>query len=328
MEKVLEYRNETYGFLALWILFFHVKMRVDMAVSIPIITSFIEKGNFAVDVFLFLSGLCLCLSLKRDDNMLHFYTKRFKRVVVTYLIIAIPFFIWKSLEEVPSNGFAHFFYDISGLSFWFSGCQNAWFVEAILLFYIITPPIFRVVRQSIVASIVLLLLVYALNAIAFYAIPLYKHSAVAWTRLPIFIIGIIIAYYWPHFDVPNRKPVIAGLLIFSLVFLYFVPDHLSGFLNWQLYALMVLPFLAIISETFIRIPESVRNLFSKLGLVSLEIYLVHIMTLHVFTFYGLNKQIGQWMYLLLPSITLPISLLVPHISSYILFLNKSNRKHN
>ena len=148
MRQVLNLRNEIYGFLALWILFFHVETRVGMDLTIPILTTFVQIGNFGVDVFLFLSGYCLCLSLKRDDNTIQFYTKRFKRVVVTYFIIAIPFFVWKSIEEVSSMGLLHFFYDLSGFSFWLSGCQNAWFVEAILLFYIITPPHFSDCKEG------------------------------------------------------------------------------------------------------------------------------------------------------------------------------------
>lgn len=324
MDQVLKFRNEIYGFLALWILFFHIECQVGMVFHIPFLTHFIQIGNFAVDVFLFLSGFCLCLSLKRDDNTKRFYIKRFKRVVITYLIIAIPFFIWKSIEEVSTNRFANFIYDLSGLSFWISGCQNAWFVEAILLFYIITPILFRIIRYNIAVSIVTLFIIYALNITAFLFIPIYHHSTIAWTRLPIFFIGIIMAFYWPHIEISNRKKISAWVFVLCLVFLFFIPGHLGGFLYWQLYALMVLPFLLIISELFSHVPQTTLKYFFKVGLVSLEIYLVHIMTLHIFTFYGMNKQIGQWMYLLLPAISLPISLIVPHITSYI--INIINKK--
>ena len=122
MDIVLKYRNEIYGFLALWILFFHIEGNVGMPINIPLITPFLQKGNSAVDVFMFLSGFCLCLSLRREFDLKKFYTKRFKRVVISYLIISIPFFIWKSFEEFSSNRMAHFLYDLSGLSFWFNKC--------------------------------------------------------------------------------------------------------------------------------------------------------------------------------------------------------------
>lgn len=66
MESVLKYRNQIYGFLALWILFFHGYLRVDVSsilnksVLIKGIFNFLNIGNCGVDVFLFLSGFCLC----------------------------------------------------------------------------------------------------------------------------------------------------------------------------------------------------------------------------------------------------------------------------
>ena len=140
MEQILKYRNGIYGFMALWILFFHIEIRVGMATQMPFLTNFVQMGNFGVDVFMFLSGYCLALSLNRNSSTKQFYAKRFKRLVVSYLVIAVPFFLWKCYAEFSSWHFLHFVYDVTGLSFWLEGCQNAWFVEAIILFYIITPP--------------------------------------------------------------------------------------------------------------------------------------------------------------------------------------------
>ena len=104
----------------------------------------------------------------------------------------------------------------------------------------------------------------------------------------------------------------------SITILYLVPGHLSGFWWWMLYALMVIPALWILRACFSIAPQIVRKVFSSWGGVSLEIYLIHIMTLHVFTWYELNGIIGAWMYLLLPAIALPLSFVVPKISSVVL----------
>lgn len=205
MEIVLKYRNEIYGFLALWIIFFHIERVIGLPLKIPIITQFIQRGNCAVDVFIFLSGFCLCLSLKRNRNLISFYKKRFIRVTIPYLVIATPFFVWKSIEEFSSFRLAHFFFDLSGLSFWLKGCQNAWFVHAIIVFYIITPLLFTIVRKGVLISFLCLSFMYILILGAYHYFPISHYSIVAWSRLPIFFIGIVMAYYIPHFEFGSRK---------------------------------------------------------------------------------------------------------------------------
>lgn len=293
-----------------------------MDVTIPLLNSFIRKGNSAVDVFLFLSGFCLCLSLNRDSNIKRFYTKRFKRVVFTYLIIAIPFFIWKSLEEITTHQFVNFFFDLSGFSFWVNGCLNAWFVEAILLFYIITPPIYYIVRKSVVKSFVLLIIVYTLLIFSYHYIPYIRPSEIAWTRLPIFIIGIIMASHWPHFDFKYSKMITWCFTIVLIIGLICIPGHLSGFWRRMQYAIVVIPSLWVLKTMFSVMPARGRYFFTKLGEISLEVYLVHIMALHIFTFYGLDKQIGQWMFILLPLISIPLSLIVPQIAKRLIGLTR------
>lgn len=323
MNQVLKYRNEIYGFLALWILFFHVKTRVGLGVYIPFFNSFLDFGNLGVDVFLFLSGFCLCLSLQRDSSITHFYAKRFKRVVIAYLIIAVPFFIWKSIEETTSYRFMNFFYDLTGLSFWFSGVQNAWFVEAILVFYIITPFVFRIVKKGILHSLVLISLLYVALVLAHYYIPFIHRCEIACTRLPIYIIGMVLAYYKPHFEFKHQKVAIIIFIVEAIIVLY-IGQRMGGFWCWLFYAIMVIPALWLLKELFSVIPVSVNKVFSIIGTVSLEIYLIHIMTLHVFTFYGWNATVDQWMYLILPAITLPLSFIVPRISSAFLSRGKTN----
>ena len=59
MQRLLEKRNAIYGICALWIVLFHLSRKIGMPFYIPVVTEVISIGNMAVDVFLFLSGLCL-----------------------------------------------------------------------------------------------------------------------------------------------------------------------------------------------------------------------------------------------------------------------------
>lgn len=315
MDLVLKYRNSIYGFLILWIVFFHIERVIGMPVSIPIVTPFIQRGNAAVDVFFFLSGFCLCLSLNKNNSLKCFYSKRFNRVVISYLIIAIPFFIWKSIEEFSSMRLAHFFFDLSGLSFWQDGCQNAWFVHAIIVFYIITPLLFWIVSNGLTYSLICVGALYVLNILVYLFYPTYHLSGIAWARLPIFLIGLIMGYYFPHFDFHSRKYFVVLSVLLGVALLLFVPSSLKGFYSWLLYAFIVIPLLWVLSSSFKIMPKAVNSVFLSIGNVSLEIYLCHIMIWHILRFYRLEMSVGMWIYFILPVISFICSIAVAKISN-------------
>lgn len=284
----------------------------------PVFSPFIQRGNCGVDVFMFLSGFCLCLSLQRNNNLENFFSKRFIRVVVPYLIIAVPFFIWKCFEEFSSKRLAHFFYDLSGLSFWFSGCLNAWFVHAIIAFYFITPLFFSLVKIDIRYALISVVIIYFLNFYSFYFVPFYKLSSIAFMRLPIFLVGMILAYNNPHFDFSNRKTSVILFLLLGLLCLLFIPiKSVTGFYSWFLYGFIVIPLLWVLASAFERLPKIIRPLFSSIGDLSLELYLSHIMFLHIIRFYKVEHIIGYWMYFILPFLAIFYSLVAANMSKRI-----------
>ena len=50
-------------------------------------------GSSGVDIFLLLSGFGLYYSFKKNDNIKEFYTKRFTKILIPYLIVAILYLI-------------------------------------------------------------------------------------------------------------------------------------------------------------------------------------------------------------------------------------------
>ena len=266
---------------------------------------------------MFLSGFCICLSLKRNYDLKRFYTNRFKRIILSYIIIAVPFFLWKSIEEFSSMRVAHFFFDISGLSFWIRGCLNAWFVQAIIMFYIITPLLFLAIRQNIFYAITLLLMIYVGIIIGYYFVPRFNHSAIAWSRLPIFLIGIIWANYTPNTDIMNHRLWAIASGSIGALLLLIIPPYLSimpALYSWLLFGLFVIPILLVYEQLVLMMPERVRKLFSSLGKVSLEIYICHVMILHVVKFYKFETIFAYSMYFILPIVSIPLSYITLMIS--------------
>ena len=87
MNNILKNRSFVYVFLAMWVLIFHCACRVEM-VNIPFLTSFVEQGNMAVDIFMFLSGYCLWQSFaKASHDIRGFAIKRIIRLLILYLVI-------------------------------------------------------------------------------------------------------------------------------------------------------------------------------------------------------------------------------------------------
>lgn len=78
-----KYRNELYGFSIIWIILFHgleLKKTV-LPKALKFIEPFLKHGNCGVEIFLFLSGICLYFSLKKNQDIIYFFKKRVSRIL-------------------------------------------------------------------------------------------------------------------------------------------------------------------------------------------------------------------------------------------------------
>ena len=329
LKRMLEYRDGIYGFSAIWILLFHVYTWTDIESPFQPLTNFLGSGNLGVDVFLFLSGACLALSFRGKEkiDLKGYFLRRLLRIGIPYLLISIPYWAWKCIVEVPEKtvgrSILKFVADSSSASFWLHGTQTTWFVFAIALFYILFPLIYRIISdRKLWHSIALLIVAWVIAALSIY-VPVWKESAIAWTRLPIFIIGSIAGYHMEKCDLSGRKRTAIGLvccswlIFFGCCVIFSLRDNIGkqGFL-WISYGfismavLLCLTSLTYVGKSVIRVIDSV---FSKVGYCSLELYLVHIPVLHILRFTGVLEKAGGWNYLLAPAISLPVALLMAYI---------------
>ena len=139
----LNHRTELYGVLSLWIMLMHLDMFFHPLLGNVYLGRVAALGECCVDVFLFLSGYCVSLSWEKTPVYRIFMKKRFLRILPSYLLIAIPYFVWK-------DGFSpDVLYDVSGVSFLAAGRLDAWFPVAILLFYCLTPLLVRLLKSAV-----------------------------------------------------------------------------------------------------------------------------------------------------------------------------------
>lgn len=322
LRNVLKHRDTIYGFLAIWIVLFHINRRLGEPIQIPVFSQWVLCGNMAVDIFMFFSGCCLFLSIDLKYDVKEFYSRRFSRLIPSYLLISVPFWFWRSLIEAPrANGEFHlirFFADVSSATFWLKGIETTWFVYAILLFYIMLPAIYKIISRGTRGAFMLLFLIYTLNIAAIYFfVPLYEYSSIAWTRLPIFVIGAISGKYIDkldlmRYDEKTRFFLVGGgtgLLIFSLfvfpVDSLFTNDNVRSEFLWLLYGPLTV--CAVVLPMFIsglvHIRENHENLvtiiLNKIGKMTLELYMAHIIILHWFTYYGVLEILGLLSFLII-----------------------------
>lgn len=247
-------------------------------------------GNVGVDIFMFLSGYCLCLSFKRNSDLRSFFRKRVTRVVIPYLVIAIPYFLYRAFIVKHSLLFPSqiitFAIDITGISFWLKGFQTTWFVHAIIVLYCLFPLFYRIISKGKVAGVALLVATYLLILFCYFYSPIFDKNAIALCRFPVFIFGVLMAYYGLG-NFQSKRCMIASAIYVVLV-IWIIPTKLmyENFSIW--YALlfvffitMVIPLMVLMAKIVEKMGAVSNRILLFIGGLSLEIYMIHVMMLNI-----------------------------------------------
>lgn len=237
MEKILKYRSGIYGLMALWIVIFHIHGDAD--IPFPFLERYlgfiVSLGNTGVDVFLFLSAYCLSLSFEKDSRVMSFYKRRVKRLLIPFVVISTPFYIWRASVaqglSIPDR-VINFLGDISGYNFVVHGMDWTWFVYGIFFLYLLFPLLFKLCKRGLVWGFLALLCSYVAIWALWNFIPsnIMSHRfAIAYCRLPIFIIGIIAALYLKRISTEKRRVMLCfsiSAVLFLILFMFnlFLPD--------------------------------------------------------------------------------------------------------
>lgn len=322
-DKVLSMRGEVYGLLAIWIVFFHISGRVAVPLQPGLITPLIKMGNIGVDLFLLISGYCLSISWQKNHNLKTFYVKRVKRLLIPYFVFSIPFYIWKVFSRYSNKSLmmkiVYFFYDLSFASFWRNGNQDCWFVAAILLFYMLFPLVYKIINHSFSSFIIFFGSVLLFNLVGYFFISVYAYSSIAWVRFLPFLLGIGFYVYGNDYSVPTIIKTIFVLLAIIFTFVFPIRDLYINYLNenlggrnellWFLYIFLLPGILFLIHRGISFVFPSLRKLLSIIGNLSLENYMVHLYLLKINDFYFKKQEVGAWLYLIIPVMTLALCLL-------------------
>ena len=270
-ERLRERRTFVMGVAALMIYFAHFYAYADLG----LLNKLFAYGNWGVDVFLLLSGFGMCHSMSKSSSFSVFYWKRFARIGVPYLIIAIPFCFISDILVAHTADWGLFALDVSTLSYWLLH-RGAWYVAMLVPLYLLVPLFGRLTNRFGAAFVCVISAVFcALLSLGFkrsFSDSSFVANVVfVIQRLPSFFVGWLLAD-----RLMRGKDRTVGLQVAILasgitLFTWFLTRNTgcTGFLPAMLIAFWVSGFHQLPLEVF----------FEKLGEASLESYLLNIYVL-------------------------------------------------
>ena len=269
-----KYRSLLMGIAALMIIICHAS---DYGIVMPsALRSIFVRGGIGVDIFLFLSGLGCWFSLSKGINIKHWYCRRFFRIFIPYMLMQIPFCVWK----IYNNSF--FLVDeliiFSTLGFWLFHV-GAWYVALLLPLYIFTPLIYKILqfwnRYVIAFFMIVTLIVLCMLDIDMYdglTRDVLNNLQWAFGRVPSFVLGMTVA------PLVKKELKVNVLLLIVLPLILYVFIHTFIDKNTPTQWCLVAPVMSVcvIIISYIRENNFIYRFVSWMGVVSLESYLSNI----------------------------------------------------
>ncbi|MBQ7345866.1 MAG: acyltransferase [Oscillospiraceae bacterium] len=270
------YRRETMGVAILWVILYHAPIYIDQLAYKAIKVT----GYGGVDIFLLLSGMGIYRSLQKN-SVSRFLMNRLKRILpvwwgflMIYLVVrGLCFHVHYSGSEVLS--FATF------TGFWLDHeNQGDWYVYMIMLFYLISPTLFFLLKDSKRKRLTcaIMVIVAIIVSSAFFG----QFKLIVFSRVPIYMIGM---YFCA--DLTDRPMVRKDWIICLIVLLVGAvalglaitkaPSLLWTYGLWWYPSILIAPALSLlISKLFLILEKPLSALYKLLRILgdsSLEILL-------------------------------------------------------
>lgn len=227
-------------------------------------------GGVGVDLFLLYSGLGMYYSLQKTTNIKEWYKRRYLRILVPFLMFAIPFYLFRMI--IDEDSILHFVGNITTISFW-TRHEGAWFVALLIPLYLLTPLIAKIIDGA--RNRWMPVLVFCLLSIVGACFPVtnavLNNIQMCLAHVPSFLVG-----YWVALYVSGGKEIKWGWIALSLVVyigVLFFYRHLNVSSNWMIVLPGSIIFAGILNKWSV---TAINNSLSFLGTISLESYLANI----------------------------------------------------
>ncbi len=291
---ISKYRNEIYGFSIIWIVLFHGAAinHVDYSFGYSLLQPmqrFLSLGNVGVDIFLFLSGVCLYFSFAKSQNLYLFAKKRLLRIIPPVLIVYSLY--WIVRYGVFASDPVGVVSRLMLMRFWLTGDQTIYFASLMLVLYFFYPYIYAFLfsgKRSGLRFVVLMIAAYiAVVTISLVDPKWYSLTEIALTRIPVFILGSYFGKWVYEGKVVGRVFVPVALIGSVAFFAILDADILSGPMKRFFYLVggvslsYTFALLMYVLDNRMRCsadcPPLLHRFLSFFGAFSFELYLAHIM---------------------------------------------------
>lgn len=305
------YRTELMGLATIGIILCHTK--ANGVVMPDWLWQIFSLGSTGTAIFFFLSGVGIWHSLQKikfeKREILVWYIKRYKKLFVPFLILAIPYFAYTTISG--GHGFGYFLFRVSTLEYWVSG-EGAWFVSVIVVLYLISPWWDWLIRKTGMNVL--------FSAFAFLLILCTNIQILHPSRLCFYFLGFGIAPYVKNGSNIRYIPLLACSILLYII-CSFVPklDFIPRYI-FLVPVFIILPCVLFDTKWF----GKTNSAWHFMGEISLESYLtniflpvvfVHAAWIHNHPILGYGNYIG---YLLVIVVGIILSVLVHKLSDRML----------
>lgn len=289
---ISKYRQEIMGFACVWIMLFHNFCVWPDGLGWYITKSVIAYGNLGVDIFLLLSGVGLFYSFNNVRTLKRFYLNRYTRLLIPYIIIVVPYWIWRDLYLCKGD----FLIDVTQLSFVLHGNSYTWYIAASAVLYLLFPLIYFYQNSSnalginlsrTMKTILMCLAGFILLLIMYFCFrQFYDRCEIALTRSIVFVVGCHVGKLVKEERKLEDHWILASGLFCAIYFIFREMCIVSGLwirLSGIPYALAACIFLSwLLDKRWMAWSHIVFRFF---GERSLELYLTHVLLKSVYSYY-------------------------------------------
>lgn len=141
--------------------------------------------------FLFLSGFGLYYSFAKNCNLKDFYLRRFKRLLIPFVILSAGYYIFHDFIENFDP--VKFFMHLSSLAFWVDGNYNGmWYIAMSVLLYALFPLVYKFILTNGGGKILILVLVaiILIHLLQYIWPEYYTKISIGINKIPIFLLGV------------------------------------------------------------------------------------------------------------------------------------------
>ncbi len=287
-DSVSKYRQELMGLSILGILVFHFFQDCrsgDYNYTDYARFYYDHIGSSCVDVFLFLSGLGLYYSLKKNGDIKRFYSRRFSKILIPYFLVAVPTFIY--MDAVLEDSVSLMFKDLFFITFLKDGDILFWYILLMVICYLFTPHLFGYIDSAeddhevygrmfaLISFVLVCVLALQVNADDFF-----RRTNIMFLRIPAFIGGMVMGRLCY-----SKTKLGSGFIMISLLAIY-LNYHVA--ISYIYTLRMVIALTAICAAVLIALISDILlsklKLFSKIifpvlrwvGKYTLELYICHV----------------------------------------------------